>query len=153
MNKKDNKICRIYTLNDGEKNFVRNFKIVEWNMDKVLNYWYAKDEVNIQKFKYLIMLDLNEEDLAKLPSDRKVMKFMNEVKKVNEDPEFFSYMTKEEDEEKCHNTELKEANEAGKKEAYENMAKEMLKRNVSIEDIMVISKLSKEDILNIKNNM
>ena len=40
------------------------------------------------------MLDLNEEDLEKLPSDRKVMKFMNEVKKVNEDPEFFSYMTK-----------------------------------------------------------
>ena len=27
-------------------------------MDKVLNYWYAKDAVNIQKFKYLIMLDL-----------------------------------------------------------------------------------------------
>ena len=107
------------------------------------------------------MLDLNEEDLAKLSNDRKVMKFMNEVKKVNEDPEFFSYMTKEEDEEKCHNTELKEATEAGltagidigKKEAYENMAKEMLKRNVSIEDIMEISKLSKEDILNIKNNV
>ena len=39
------------------------------------------------------------------------------------------------------------------KKAYENMAKEMLKRNVSIEDIMEISKLSKEDILNIKNNM
>ena len=103
------------------------------------------------------MLDLNEEDLAKLPSDRKVMKFMNEVKKVNEDPEFFSYMTKEEDEEKCHNTELKEAMDTGidigKKEAYENMAKEMLKRNVSIEDIMVISKLSEEEILKLKNNM
>ena len=90
---------------------------------------------------------------------------MNEVKKVNEDPEFFSYMTKEEDEEKCHNTELKEATEAGlvagidigrdegKKEAYENMAKEMLKRNVSIEDIMEISKLSEEEILKLKNNM
>ena len=153
MNKKDNKICRIYTLNDGEKNFVRNFKIVEWNMDKVLNYWYAKDEVNIQKFKYLIMLDLNEEDLAKLSNDRKVMKFMNEVKKVNEDPEFFSYMTKEEDEEKCHNTEIKEATEAGKKEAYENIAKEMLKSNMPMKDIIKISKLSEEEILNLRNNM
>ena len=38
---------------------------------------------------------------------------MNEVKKVNEDPEFFSYMTKEEDEEKCRATELKEAIDAG----------------------------------------
>ena len=54
MNKKDNKICRIYTLNDGEKNFVRNFKIVEWNMDKVLNYWYAKDEVKIQDRKSVV---------------------------------------------------------------------------------------------------
>ena len=41
----------------------------------------------------------------------------------------------------------------GKKEAYENMAKEMLKRNVSIEDIMEISKLSEEEILNFKSNM
>ena len=73
------------------------------------------------------MLDLNEEDLEKLPSDRKIMKFMNEVKKVNEDPEFFSYMTKEEDEEKCHNTEIKEATEAGKKERNFEVAKDLLK--------------------------
>ena len=146
MNKKDKKICRIYTLNDGEKNFVRNFKIVEWNMDKVLNYWYAKDEVNIQKFKYLIMLDLNEEDLAKLSNDRKVMKFMNEVKKVNEDPEFFSYMTKEEDEEKCHNTELKEATEAGKKERNIEVAKNMLLENISLNIIQKVTELSEEEI-------
>ena len=154
MNKKDNKICRIYTLNDGEKNFVRNFKIVEWNMDKVLNYWYAKDEVNIQKFKYLIMLDLKEEDLAKLSNDRKVMKFMNEVKKVNEDPEFFSYMTKEEDEEKCHNTELKEAMDTGidigksegKNERNIEIVKNMLLENVSLEIIQKVTELSEEEI-------
>ena len=154
MNKKDDKICRIYTLNDGEKNFVRNFKIVEWNMDKVLNYWYAKDEVNIQKFKYLIMLDLNEDDLAKLSNDRKVMKFMNEVKKVNEDPEFFSYMTKEEDEEKCHNTELKEAMDTGidigksegKNERNIEIVKNMLLENVSLEIIQKVTELSEEEI-------
>ena len=157
MNKKDKKICRIYTLNDGEKNFVRNFKIVEWNMDKVLNYWYAKDEVNIQKFKYLIMLDLNEKDLAKLASDGKVRKFMNEVKKVNENPDFFNYMTKEEDEEKCHNTEIKEATEAGKNEGKKErnieVAKNMLLENVTLDLIQKITKLSKEEILNLKNNM
>ena len=103
------------------------------------------------------MLDLNKEDLVKLSNDRKVMKFMNEVKKVNEDPEFFSYMTKEEDEEKCHNTELKEAMDTGidigKKEAYENMAKEMLQSNMPMKDIIKISKLSEEEILKLKNNM
>ena len=99
------------------------------------------------------MLDLNEEDFAKLSNDKKVIKFMNEVKKVNEDLEFFSYMTKEEDEEKCHNTELKEATEAGKKERNIEVAKNMLLENVSLKLIQKITKLSKEDILNIKNNM
>ena len=108
------------------------------------------------------MLDLNEEDLAKLPRDRKVKKFMNEVKKVNEDPEFFSYMTKEEDEEKCRATELKEAIDAGidigksegkkegKKEERIEIAKEMLASNEPIEKIIRFSKLSKEEILKLK---
>lgn len=43
------------------------------------------------------MFDLKEEDLGKLPSDRKVRKFMSEVKRVNEDAAFMHYMTKEED--------------------------------------------------------
>ena len=92
------------------------------------------------------MLDLNEEDLEKLPSDRKVMKFMNEVKKVNEDPEFFSYMTKEEDEEKRRTTEIKEA----KKERNIEVAKNMLLENVSLEIIQKVTELSKEQILNLQ---
>ena len=110
------------------------------------------------------MLDLNEDDLAKLSNDRKVIKFMNEVKKVNEDPEFFSYMTKEEDEEKCHNTELKEATEAGltagidigksegKNERNIEVAKNMLLENVSLEIIQKVTELSKEEILNLQKN-
>ena len=86
---------------------------------------------------------------------------MNEVKKVNENPDFFNYMTKEEDEEKYHNTEIKEAintgidigKNEGKKEAYKNIAKEMLKSNMPMKDIIKLSKLSEEEILNIKNNM
>ena len=92
------------------------------------------------------MLDLNEEDLEKLSSDRKVMKFMNEVKKENEDPEFFSYMTKEEDEEKCHNIELKEATEAGKKERNIDVAKIMLKKHIPMKDIIEITELTEEEI-------
>ena len=127
-------------------------------MDKVLNYWYAKDEVNIQKFKYLIMLDLNEEDLAKLASDGKVRKFMNEVKKVNENPDFFNYMTKEEDEEKCHNTEIKEAintgidigKNEGKKERNIEIAKNLLKKKIPMKDIMEITELTEEEIIKLK---
>ena len=96
------------------------------------------------------MLDLNEEDLAKLSNDRKVIKFMNEVKKVNEEPEFFSYMTKEEDEEKCHNTELKEATEAGKKERNIEVAKNMLLENISLNIIQKVTELSEEEIIKLK---
>ena len=137
------------------------YQNLPFEMPKVQQPVFPAYEVNIEKFKYLIMLDLDEKDLAKLASDGKVRKFMNEVKKVNENPDFFNYMTKEEDEEKCHNTELKEATEAGltagidigKKEAYENMAKEMLQSNMPMKDIIKISKLSEEEILKLKNNM
>ncbi len=93
------------------------------------------------------MLDLNEEDLAKLPSDRKVMKFMNEVKKVNEDPEFFSYMTKEEDEEKRRTTEIKEA----KKERNIEVAEIMLKKHIPMKDIIEITELTEEELKKLKN--
>ena len=92
------------------------------------------------------------------------MKFMNEVKKVNEDPEFFSYMTKEEDEEKCHNTELKEATEAGltagidigknegKIEEKMVVAKIMLKKHIPIKDIIEITELTNEEIEKLQKN-
>ena len=41
----------------------------------------------------------------------------------------------------------------GKKEAYENIAKEMLKSNMPMKDIIKFAKLSEKEILNLKNNM
>ena len=75
---------------------------------------------------------------------------MNEVKKVNENPDFFNYMTKEEDEEKCHNTEIKEATEAGKKERNIEVAKNLLKKNMAMKDIMEITELTEEEIIKLK---
>uniref|UniRef100_UPI004029A407 hypothetical protein n=1 Tax=Candidatus Ventrenecus sp. TaxID=3085654 RepID=UPI004029A407 len=75
---------------------------------------------------------------------------MNEVKKVNENPDFFNYMTKEEDEEKCHNTELKEATEAGKKERNIEVAKNMLLENISLNIIQKVTELSEEEIIKLK---
>ena len=79
---------------------------------------------------------------------------MNEVKKVNENPDFFNYMTKEEDEEKCHNTEIKEAidigKNEGKKERNIEVAKNLLKKNMSMKDIMEITELTEEEIIKLK---
>ena len=79
---------------------------------------------------------------------------MNEVKKVNENPDFFNYMTKEEDEEKCHNTEIKEATEAGKNEGKKErnieVAKNLLKKKIPMKDIMEITELTEEEIIKLK---
>ena len=79
---------------------------------------------------------------------------MNEVKKVNENPDFFNYMTKEEDEEKCHNTEIIEAidigENEGKKERNIEVAKNLLKKNMSMKDIMEITELTEEEIIKLK---
>ncbi len=86
------------------------------------------------------MLDLKEENLAKLPRDGKIRKFMSEIKRVNENPTFMHYMTKEEDDEKCRMTEPKEANEV-------NRVKIMLKKKMSLNDIVSITDLSLEEAL------
>ena len=79
---------------------------------------------------------------------------MNEVKKVNENPDFFNYMTKEEDEEKCHNTEIKEAidigKNEGKKERNIEVAKNLLKKKIPMKDIMEITELTEEEIIKLK---
>ena len=66
-------------------------------------------------------------------------------------------MTKEEDEEKCHNTELKEATEAGKNEGKKErnieVAKNLLKKKMPMKDIIEITELTEKEILNLKNNM
>lgn len=79
---------------------------------------------------------------------------MNEVKKVNENSDFFNYMTKEEDEEKCHNTEIKEAIDIGKKEGKKErnieVAKNLLKKKIPMKDIMEITELTEEEIIKLK---
>ena len=56
----------------GEINkYIDNFEMIEFNMDKIMNYWYNSDRKKVNEYKHLIMLDLDEKDLAKLASDGK----------------------------------------------------------------------------------
>jgi hypothetical protein len=45
--------------------------------------------------------------------DRMVLEYMNELNRVNQDPEFREYMTQEEDEAKIRNTEINTALKKG----------------------------------------
>lgn len=165
----DDKPYRIYTIQDAEgKKFVKNFKIYEINMDYYKEIWNNKDTKAIEENKYLVMLDLEPDDLRKLSRDDKVVqKYMEKLNKVNQDPVFREYMSKEEDDRKIRNTFIKEGLEQGIaqgieqgiKQGFEKGAKEtsieivknMLKDNIPLENISKYTKLPIDELNNLVN--
>ena len=159
----DEELVRRYFIQDRTgKKYAQNFQIIEWNMDKIMKFWYDKNEEKIEEYKHLIMLDLSKEDLKKLAKkDREVEKYMKEVERVNEDPRFREYMTKEEDQKKIYNTQMSKAYnegisegiskgieqgilEGGKEKSIE-IAKKLLNK-LPINEIVKVTGLSKEEI-------
>ena len=137
---------------------VNNFRIIEWNMDKIMKFWYDKDEEKIRKYKYLIMLDLEEKELEELSKrDEEVKRYMEEVERINRDPKFREYMTKEEDDQKIRNTELREAREQGMEYGTRSekigIAKAMLKAKEEIKKICEYTGLSEEEVIETKTQI
>lgn len=87
---KDSEYIREYRVQDRSgKSYVRNFVIYEINMEKYKEIWYTKEEKEIEKAKYVVMLDLELKDLEKLSKkDKVVSKYMAELERVNENPLF-----------------------------------------------------------------
>ena len=155
----DTKYRRIYKVRDEEgKEYIKNFYIYEINMEKLKKIWYDKNELEIEKNKYLLMLDMEIKDIKKLPKDKVVKEYMEKIEKLNNDPMFINWITKEKDEQMIKNTQLYNATQQGiniginqginqgiKQEKIE-IAKSMLKKNMDIEDIIDITGLSKEEI-------
>ena len=123
-------------------------------MDYYDKIWYSKNKEEIKKNQYMIMLDLDKKELENMPKDKIVDKYITNVTIVNDDPEFQKYMSEEEDKKKIQNSLLSEAKEEGIEQGYtsgindgiKQTAKNMLKRNMSIEDISEITDLSIEEI-------
>ena len=155
----DTKYRRIYKVRDEEgKEYIKNFYIYEINMEKLKKIWYDKDELEIEKNKYLLMLDMEIKDIKKLPKDKVVKEYMEKIEKLNNDPMFINWITKEKDEQMIKNTQLYNATQEGinigisqginqglQKRNIE-IAKSMLNKNMNIEDIIDITGLSKEEI-------
>ena len=159
-NNDEMKIFKI--MNEKGELYVKNFIIYEINMDYYDKIWYSKNEEEIKKNQYMIMLDLDKKELKNMPKDKIVDKYITNVTIVNDDPEFQKYMSEEEDKRKIQNSLLSEAKEEGMSQGYtsgindgiskgENkksieIAKNMLKKNMPIEDISDITGLSIEEI-------
>ena len=129
---KDPKKIRIYRVQDSEeKLYVENMYIYEINMEKYKEIWYSKNEKEINDSKYLIMLDLETEDLKKLSKkDKEIKRYMEEIKRVNEDSEFYEYMSAEEDARKIQNSLRKEWREEALTEGLEKGIKEGIKEGI-----------------------
>ena len=160
---RNNDEMKIYKImNEKGELYVKNFIIYEINMDYYDKIWYSKNEEEIKKNQYMIMLDLDKKELKNMPKDKIVDKYITNVTIVNDDPEFQKYMSEEEDKRKIQNSLLSEAKEEGISQGYTSgindgiskgknkksieIAKNMLKKNMSIEDISDITGLSIEEI-------
>ena len=162
---RNNEEMKIYKImNEKGELYVKNFIIYEINMDYYDKIWYSKNEDEIKKNQYMIMLDLDKKELKNMPKDKIVDKYITNVTIVNDDPEFQKYMSEEEDKKKIQNSLLSEAKEEGISQGIEQgytsgindgikqTAKNMLNKNMPLEDISDITGLSIEEINELRKN-
>ena len=146
-------------MSENGKLFVKNFIIYEINMD-YYNKLFCKNEDEIKKNLYMIMLDLDKKELENMPKDKIVDKYITNVTIVNDDLEFQKYMSEEEDKKKIQNSLLSEARENGINDGISkgvsqekvSIAKNLLSMNKPIEDISKATGLSVEEINKLRNN-
>ena len=155
----DKELLRIYKVMDKDlKTYIENLEIWEFNMDRIMQIWYDNNESEIEKYKHLIMLDSNLDELEKLSKgDDLVEEFKEEIKELNENETYTSWLTPEEDAEFILNTEKSisydEGLEKGKKNKQIEIAKNLLKTNLIFEDISKATGLSIEELEKIKNEI
>ena len=160
---RNNDEMKIYKImNEKGELYVKNFIIYEINMDYYDKIWYSKNEEEIKKNQYMIMLDLDKKELENMPKDKIVDKYITNVTIVNDDPEFQKYMSEEEDKKKIQNSLLSEAKEegisqgisqgytSGINDGIKQTAKNLLLMNMPIEDISKATGLSIEEINKLK---
>ena len=117
-----------------------------------MDLWYNKKEEEIEKNKYIIMLDLEKEELKELSKEDKVVcKYMEELERLNSNPKFREYMSAEEDARKIYNSEIREATEKGEKKKQIDIAKNLMKMNLTLEQIIEATGLTDEEVENIRS--
>ena len=162
LSKKIEDVTHYYVMSNNGKKYIHNFEIIEYNMDKITDYWYNLDMEKVKEYKHLIMLDLEKDDLDKISNgDDFVEAYEDKVTDLNNQETFRSFMSYEEDQELIQNTEKAMAYEEGTKNGVSQgikqekleIAKNLLSLGtLSIEDISkatgldtnTLQKLSKE---------
>ena len=127
-------------------------------MDKISRLWYFKDEEKIKDYKYLIMQNLNKEELEKLSKkcegDEIIMRFKEKLNKLNESNQYDTLIDQVDEDRFWKNTFIKQGISKGLKQGIaqekENLARNMLKDGVNIGKIAKYTNLSEKYIATLR---
>ena len=101
---------------------------------------------------------MDKEELKKLKKDKVVEEYMEKIERLNQNPMFINWITKEKDEEMIKNTQIRRATEAGINEGIsqgisqgmdagkKEVAKSMLEDGMDVEKISKLTGLSIKEI-------
>lgn len=150
------KYLLVDTLNESKNIWTDNFIIYEINVDLLKKLYYNKDIKSINKYKPVIMLTLNKEELEEFSlGDERIMEYKDKVNELNSDDDFVTFISREEDQEKTENalrTIISEKNEElmTQKTKLNNVniehARKMKEKNIDLNTISEITGLSIKEI-------
>ena len=157
------KYLLVDTLNESKNIWTDNFIIYEINVDLLKKLYYNKDIKSINKYKPVIMLTLNKEELEEFSlGDERIMEYKDKVNELNSDDDFVTFISREEDQEKTENalrTIISEKNEELKNSREElktqktkltklniEHARKMKEKNIDLNTISEITGLTIEEI-------
>ena len=127
-------------------------KPIDINVDSFIDERYNSYEEKeyYDKFKSIIMFGLDDNELKMLKDEDVYMKkIKKEVLDLNKDPEFYQWLTDEEDKEFLYNSRVIRYKQEGIEEAKTDIVKKMKKEDLPIEMISKITGLAIEEIENI----
>ena len=174
--KKDTPLIKCYTIYDKshDEELDSRFKYYEINVEKFAKLWYDNDIESVKKTPILTMIGIKDEEelekYSKKMNNAIIKESVDNLKRLNSDAAFVYGLTPEEDELLVRNTRdefvrreamaeglaegeakgkaegLAEGQAKGKAEGKTEIATNLLKKDYSIEEIVEITGLTKEEI-------
>ena len=137
------KYLLVDTLNESKNIWTDNFIIYEINVDLLKKLYYNKDIKSINKYKPVIMLTLNKEELEEFSlGDERIMEYKDKENELNSDDDFVTFIRWEEDQEKTENalrTIISEKNEELKnsREELKNSKEELKTQKTKLNNVNI----------------
>ena len=135
----------LVSLNNKENMFIDNLEIYEIDISKKDKLCYNENGLSV-----ISLLNMSKEELENIHGDEIMEEIKDKAIELNNDEEVFKLMSDEKEAEMIWNTmkhsEREKGIEKGKKEAKTDIAKQLINKNISIEEIIEITGLTKEEI-------